>query len=1626
MSLSNATQDREEESFDYDNDEDQGIIRCICGFTEDDGFTIQCENCLVWQHAICVNISQDNVPDEYLCEQCNPRKLNFKRAAELQRQRLDKEYKLLNEPRKKSKPFSSKNKKSFLPSDEASNQNSVERKRRSNSSRSKTYDKKSEFTKISSSIISSEEVSHCIQDFFSNNDSLLQTGDIDFTLNSFKNFSFPAVSHLLQEAPLLSKIVEPISCQVGVFSTNKINKDSFICEYKGRINLKTSYLQDPKNHYDLLRLPRPHVIFHPNINLCVDARFEGDLARNIRRSCTPNIKVYSLGVSEPSKLDNIPFVALAFFALHNIDQDDELTLPWDWEDNELPAISKLDHTQSTQYLLTPEGRRMSKVWKQAFFGSRCTCYNLNHCRTQTFFDNIGLERDHKKINNDARATNNTLVDNTFSDSKDEDYHSVDVVGNGNGNSLQKVRPPSFHKNKFYSKKPIQDQPSNTKPYKNMSSFSSDREPSNSYSGYSSDESKKRKLLNSPRNIFGYKYNNDQVSVDYSSQGDSLINSIEFYNKPGSEAQNQKPRRKKKKSKSEKVFLSLKQHWLSIYKESLKKQKTKHNKNTSNILLSDAPKFLDNLPKPLSENQNFLNDSVTNDTIPDNSSSNLACLDTLDNQQSQVALNSEPNENIIPIDNIYESIQHGTIEELNLPQELVFSVEKSKDLIEDSTCVDTKNDIISENISGNIISNVEPCTDHDLQNTIPNYTFESEVISKTPHVSDTNNLKITTSPQPNLGTDTSFASPESVDNIQINEQNKNQPDTKKDSDDVQSSLHDQDTVENQNNSDDTQPIENIKNEIDNLKDAINIQPASHNENNLNSLKYVQDIQAELTDDIVTHKVLDNLDIVKLEFKKTCVDEQTSESNVESKQPKDESSIGLAQNTTEINQAKKTRLSLQEYNRQRKTSSQNKNYTSNALASPITQTETPSNSENKINSDSLLSNKIDIKNPSFNLSNDKTSSENSISVPKSASDTNSDASKTTLASRVKVSLEEYNRRRALAQGNTYLKDEPSAETLADSHTVAQKSTINEDNIAFFKKKTEREDISTILKKELEGIVAPNVLSTATTEPLIIQNAFQTTPHTNNMTFDLPSAATSFTGSSVISKSWPEPQSYVSPLPIKSPNANPVESSEKSISNEQTSNVNIVDNSANINISASASIKTTIETLNVTAEPSANINNKPSELNSFTFSNQENKTINTSVVGVSPNVGHNMQRNLGAIKSIPTAGSDSGRFVDNYSKPFEFQDRVEFNPAYGTHFKKSELPRRNERDRYSSGYGYDNERFHDRDRDRSRNWEFDRERSWDRQRDPRDNRSRFYSRDRDRNYNHLNQAQSAANGPQFNSNLGFRRDKDRYTSEFSSYRENWEGEKETGEIVFNKDRKHSHERPKDRRWDRESPSDREGRGSHNSTNSSTNYIATKSQHSPFYTQNFQNIQTNAPYYRTTGRFGQTFGGNTGYQSPGSSQVPQSLTPPPLGPATNFVQGPTVEMGTTNNTTDKSENRDKYVTNVRRDEVQIEKPSGFGRGKFEQTPGMASDNNMSMAMGRTHYRNLSENSATNAQIKSKVGEGMDSKTIKDLENLATNKVNSEVGMITEEYRTIIDNRPPPPPPVQALPPPPSPPAAK
>lgn len=72
-------------------DPEDGVVRCICGYDHDDGFTVQCDTCFVWQHANCVGYFTTNqIPKRYLCDECQfpPKVLNVAKAKALQQRKL--------------------------------------------------------------------------------------------------------------------------------------------------------------------------------------------------------------------------------------------------------------------------------------------------------------------------------------------------------------------------------------------------------------------------------------------------------------------------------------------------------------------------------------------------------------------------------------------------------------------------------------------------------------------------------------------------------------------------------------------------------------------------------------------------------------------------------------------------------------------------------------------------------------------------------------------------------------------------------------------------------------------------------------------------------------------------------------------------------------------------------------------------------------------------------------------------------------------------------------------------------------------------------------------------------------------------------------------------------------------------------------------------------------------------------------------------------------------------------------------------------------------------------------------------------------------------------------------------
>jgi len=50
--------------------QDEGAISCLCELTMEDEMMIECEQCNTWLHICCVGISQDSLPDHFICASC--------------------------------------------------------------------------------------------------------------------------------------------------------------------------------------------------------------------------------------------------------------------------------------------------------------------------------------------------------------------------------------------------------------------------------------------------------------------------------------------------------------------------------------------------------------------------------------------------------------------------------------------------------------------------------------------------------------------------------------------------------------------------------------------------------------------------------------------------------------------------------------------------------------------------------------------------------------------------------------------------------------------------------------------------------------------------------------------------------------------------------------------------------------------------------------------------------------------------------------------------------------------------------------------------------------------------------------------------------------------------------------------------------------------------------------------------------------------------------------------------------------------------------------------------------------------------------------------------------------------
>ncbi|KAJ1981554.1 SET domain-containing protein 3 [Dimargaris verticillata] len=380
-------------------DADTEEIRCVCGSTEDDGFTIQCDSCLVWQHAVCVNVKSNAIPARYLCERCDPHHATRTMGSPVHRDQTKPRRSrpdgddLAHDRRKRPKHRPKSPSTASVPSNaklatskvseyeahltyEPTTTTDAGNASLNHNPSAQHYIKrvvllrarKSEIRRRSSGGTPSDMQSltpeDCEQETILRNLSHLMTMDGE-TLN-----------HPLYKVSVrtLSSPASPQSEKAGLFAESDITSLRFILKYKGHIILRDHYISLPESSYPLLGTTKPFVEFHPHFNLCVDARTHGNKARFIRRSCQPNAELRSVTLPGAG---NHGMIYLAVFATRDIPRTNEITIGWLWRAGDGDDGDKNAHTLTftTPVLTKPQ----AKALYRAFGSTPCACGRLVDC-----------------------------------------------------------------------------------------------------------------------------------------------------------------------------------------------------------------------------------------------------------------------------------------------------------------------------------------------------------------------------------------------------------------------------------------------------------------------------------------------------------------------------------------------------------------------------------------------------------------------------------------------------------------------------------------------------------------------------------------------------------------------------------------------------------------------------------------------------------------------------------------------------------------------------------------------------------------------------------------------------------------------------------------------------------------------------------------------------------------------------------------------------------------------------------------------------------------------------------------------------------------------------------------------
>ncbi|EPY52613.1 histone lysine methyltransferase Set3 [Schizosaccharomyces cryophilus OY26] len=384
-------------------------IRCVCPFDDDDGFTIQCENCEVWQHAICFEISSENVPENYLCEQCHPRPVDTEKAHQLQLERIQQETHVKAASRRR--PHSAKARSHSGSRHASSSVSSPHQVPHSTSSPSNGFVSAPpppnihvDATNVPNTNNRRKRLSHLSPSLPEvQNPSVVYSSSIPYSphleyvpltsntysaealkyAKSLSGSDMPnAIGQNTDDSCYVASVQPKSFCssRFGLFTSRYLVPDYPITEIKGRIFTQHEYKRDPKNQYCLIGVPKPHVYFDKKSDLVIDARVAGSKARFIRRSCQPNCTVISC-------LNEADSFTPTFYLMpiKPIESESELTV--DWTFDAAHPFQYFSNNEPIPSFTKEERERLLFILSSITSNADCAFADKRNCSPQRYASN---------------------------------------------------------------------------------------------------------------------------------------------------------------------------------------------------------------------------------------------------------------------------------------------------------------------------------------------------------------------------------------------------------------------------------------------------------------------------------------------------------------------------------------------------------------------------------------------------------------------------------------------------------------------------------------------------------------------------------------------------------------------------------------------------------------------------------------------------------------------------------------------------------------------------------------------------------------------------------------------------------------------------------------------------------------------------------------------------------------------------------------------------------------------------------------------------------------------------------------------------------------------------------------